>query len=319
MKLNEYYEEGSSLYENVEELTAIDANKRDEINVLVLNVVLKYLTSYLWIKETNIESIKNKVHELLGGSIMLNRGFDNMSTIMWKESSMDSFWLDCLLDLKQSSAVFKEIAFDTSFTETDVFKSLDLWSWSGILTLATYIAWLRKGIKKWEIYFVDQSKTWVERSKNILWKLSWDYQFYWKIWDITHADTYKDLPLESLSYLVSETIWDSTPSFCLDPEDWELTLFNEFDKYFVNIFTNLDPFPKVMSLLTNLSPELYQKIKKGKVWMFPNFLNKLYIPDGDNSKLLLKTWISKKLVNLGDAWMEFDSFEDLSTGQKRWK
>lgn len=315
MKLTEYYSQQSSIQDDIDWLIWIDEKKKEEINILILNIVLKYITLYLDIKETHIELIKDRVHELLA--------IENVDLSMshWEllfKKTTDRFWITCLLDIRQTSAIFKEIALDNNYIIDDGFKWLDLWSWTWILTLAMGISWLRKWAKNGQIYYIDQSVNWINKSTQILQNLWLPYDFSWKIWDILDKKMYIDIPLDSLSYLVSETIWNTTPSFSIDPEDWELIFFSMFDKIMEKEFLKWDPFPSVVSTLTNLSPTLYQKIKNMKTWMFPNFLTKRFVPDDSNSKLLLRTWTSWKLELLKYAWKEFDSFQDLWTGSERW-
>ena len=263
-------------------------------------------------------SIKEKVHSLLE-DLSSQRRLDNLSIILGNETSLDLFWLDCLFDKKQSSAIFKEIAFDWAFDQKEVFKSLDLWSWTWILSLASYIAWKRKKCKKWEIYFVARSKKSVNLSIEILKKLSWDFTFSWLVWDIIHESTYKELPMTELSYLISETIWTLTPPFWLDVDNGELFLNSDVPEFLLEMISYWDPFPYIMSLITKISPDLYQNIKKWKVWMFPNFPRKLFIPNNSQSTIELKTSPSNNPIKLYNVWLEFDHFEDLDLNQYRWK
>ena len=46
MKLEEYFLEWSTLYEDVEEVIGIDDEKREEINILIMNIIIKYIASY---------------------------------------------------------------------------------------------------------------------------------------------------------------------------------------------------------------------------------------------------------------------------------
>ena len=262
IKLSEYYSEKTSLYEDVENLVIINENNRDEINVLVLNIVLKYLTSYLDIQETSIENIKLRVQEILNADLWILSNLSNEENTI---RTIERFLLDCLLDIRQTSAIFKEISFDKSFEETNAFNWLDLWSWSWILTLAMYVSALRNWASEWNIYYVDQSVKWVNKTTEILNWLWWKFNFSGRVSDILDRDTYNDIPLDNLSYLVSETISNTTPSFSIDPEDGELTLFSELDEYMLQIMLQWDPYPSIISTVTGLSPELYQNIKNTKL------------------------------------------------------
>lgn len=230
MKLEEYYNSDSNLYEDIEELISIDKTKVDEINVLVLNAVIKYATSYMFVGETNISTIKSKIHSI-----------------------------------------------------------------------------------------VDQSPKAIWLSKDILSKLSWDYQFKWSVWNILDDSTYKNIPLYDINYIVSETISNTTPPFWIDTDDWELLLYWDYPEGLMEKNMNADPFPYVISKLTELDSDLYQKIKYWKVWMFPNYPNKLYTPDFDKTTIDLKTSWFEKPLNLANIWKEFDKYEDLWLPFQRWE
>ena len=62
------FEKNFTLQEWVNELSSenLDFDKhRDDVNKLIYNTVLQYLTSYLEIKSTSIEQIKNDVKNIM--------------------------------------------------------------------------------------------------------------------------------------------------------------------------------------------------------------------------------------------------------------
>jgi hypothetical protein len=81
----------------------------------------------------------------------------------------------------------------------------------------------------------------------------------------------------------------------------------------------MDPYPLVLGLFIKLFPNLYQKIKKKEIAMFPDFVNWLYKPNQFYSTINLKTWVSQKPLRLDKIWWEFDEYEDLWVSSKRWE
>jgi len=331
MKLEEYYNDSTSLYEDVEELVGIDKESRDQLNILVLNIVLKYITEYLEISERPIDLIKKRVHKIMydrRGLNDINQLAQIAKWVWWWHDPIidimqwlpigDDFWLDCLLDINQTSAIFKEIALEDKF-ESDNFQSLDLGSWTWILSLAAYIAWKRKWEAKWEILFVDQSKEAIDKSAKIFAPLSWNYNFNWLKGDIIDPKLYTQLELSELSFFISETISNTTPPFSIDIWDWELMYGSDLDEKIANFQKFVDPFPIVLSHFIKNYPELYTKIKARKIAMFPNFATKQYKPDVFRSTINLTTWTNNEGLQLHKIWEEFDVYEWLDVVQPRWE
>lgn len=318
MKFEEYYSPSSTLYEDVEEIVSMDNWEYDQINILILNIIIKYIWEYLGRAWREIEIIKQRVYSTLAPDT-LNKGMDNLQSLVWVGLAMwDSFPLDCLCDIKQTAAIFREIALCTKFRDDDFFW-LDMWSWTWILSLAAYISWKRKGLNKGLVVSIDQSGNAVEKWARVLSPLVWWYDFQGRVWDILDINTYKWLDMRKLSFWIGETIAVITPSFSIDTGDGELDFGDERENFFANIQKMVDPFPHLLSLHVREYPWIYEQIKNWDTAMFPNFIKKLYIPDGNDSTLTLTSSSHKWALKLYQVWKDFEQYEWFDVKEKRWR
>ncbi len=319
IQLQDYFSEKTTLYEDIEEIIWLSKEERDKLNMLTLNIIIKFISSYLFIKESNIEWIKRRVNEIIE-SRFYEKWLDHLWVLTGSSfiPTWDHFALDCLLDIRQTSAIFKEVALNEWF-ETDWFQSIDLWAGTWILSIAAYIAWKRKQKNSWEIIVIDQSTEAISKFLRIVQPLNWVYDFKWRVWNILDKDIYNWLNLDELSFWISETISTTTPSFSLDTQDWGVYFENEFAEYMMLLNTFMDPYPLVLGLFTKLFPVLYRRFQTKKTAMFPDFANWLYKPAQYYSTIDLKTWNSKIPLRLDKIWWEFDEYEDLWVSPKRWE
>jgi hypothetical protein len=186
LQLQDYFSEKTTFYEDIEEIIWLNKEERGKLNILTLNIIIKFISSYLFIEESNIEWIKRRVNEIIE-SRFLEKWLDHLWVLTGTSfiPTGDHFALDCLLDIRQTSAIFKEVALNKWFkTDWDWFQSIDLWAGTWILSIAAYIAWKRNQKNTWEIIVIDQSSEAISNFWKIVKPLKWVYNFNWRVWNI---------------------------------------------------------------------------------------------------------------------------------------
>ena len=122
------------------------------------------------------------------------------------------------------------------------------------------------------------------------------------------------LPAPSLSFWVSETISIAVPKFDPTTPGFDLNL-----KLALGRKSELrsDPFVEVLKKTIDADPDFLENVKSGKTAMFPDMVNGLYSPDGNRSKITLRTGLGKPL-ELERLGQEFEAYEDLGSKHRRW-
>ena len=311
---SEYYNHSENLQSNINALSNpdLDVDKdREKINLLVLNFVINYLLEYLKIFWNDIYDIRNQINMLLRNKYSSYCGNDiNMYPT-------DIYPLQNITSTHSTAAIVKEIIFNNKYKNTWNFLSLDLWSWTWILSASSLIWAQRRQIKNiWSIA-IEQSQEAVLNSRQLLNKF-----FPWmcevRNQDLTLERSYKWLNSLDINSIISETISRLTPKLYLN---WNGKIITENPKRSSSTKkqSNADPFVQIMQLLFNNIDNLWNKIEEWEIAFFPNFITWLYEPDYEESRLSLKTY-TKESFKLEDIWNEFSHFEKLIFySDQRWE
>jgi len=331
--MNKFFDPKFTLQEWVNELSSdnLDFNKhRDDVNKVIYNTVLQYLTSYLQIKSTSIEEIKNNVESIMK---KLTEWKNIESNINWMISEKNELWnnhfsIVCLLDIQQTSSIIKEIIFWTyNDINNWVFKSVDLGSGTWILSLWALISAKRNKYKKWELNLYDLSEFSIDNSKRVLEEIDKDFRIKWNHWNIFKKDLSK---LWVQNMWISETISDITPSFWYDIDDNEIIKYSDdsiipFDIPWINMWNYIitqeliDPYPELFQKSMEEIPNFIEDIKSWKSFMFPDFVNKQYFPDKEDSTMEFKTYSEWWKLSLWETGEEFKNFPKIYNKDSRWK
>lgn len=314
-KLNEYYK-NSPIEEDFEKLCDPSLSfhsDRIKVNELILNLIIKYTADYLDIKSNCAQNIRSKIAWLvnLGNALKAEKAKSDLGD--------DNFSLNCLVDLRQTTAIFKEIAFTERFEAKDGFMGLDIGSGTGVLMAAMAIAAKRKGVKDIFCIGIERVKRAVIQSHSPLRRLIGDENYA-----VIHGNALENNLFKLLfengrpNFWVSETIGRNTPpidlsrgDFGLDPR--EIMVRDKYER-------NGDPFVEVLGKSMNEIEDFSDSIIKGQIAMFPDIFNGTYQPNREESILFLRTGINPDCpVKLEDTGEEFQDYEDFSIPQKRWK
>lgn len=298
---------------------------REQVNDLVMNVVIKYLAKYLNVRSRTIKGVRGQLKALIDESREDNKTHNPMLTGQYVENiygyrpGVDYFPLSCHGDIRKTAALFKEIAFSDAFLQGNPkrYTGLDLGSGTGILTLAALMMGRRLGIENVLCIGIEQRGLSVSRSRQALKKLSC------KEVNIVQTDLMKEGLLERLmrspTAWVSETILGhtehSTPRLDLEREDLGLT---DIERRKQLNQRKSDPFVLLLQKTIELMPEFAEKVRAGKIVMFPDVFNGLYRPNKHNSTLRLRTGTDEPL-KLHEIGKEFEEYEELGLGVERWR
>ncbi len=321
MKSLENYLTNQSLEKDVDVLCdpQLDFEKhRGQVNDLVMNTVIKYIALYMNVPP-DISEIKKalekefkEIRRIRGNgaySLMTHKNPD----IKGRHASVHAFPFECLVDIRSTGAVFKEIAGNDGFSTDGAFRGLDFGTGTAILALAIAIAAKRKEISDILVVGVDVRELAVINARQALEKILGDEV------KIIEGDLMKRGVLKKVlkkyppTYWVSETISDNTPPLILN-------LFNlgVIDKYHSEIERVNDPLVGLLSGTVQHDPEFFNKVLRREIAMFPDPVHNLYRPNKLKSTLTLKTGSGKPLL-LDRVGEEFEDYEDLEVNQKRWK
>lgn len=285
---------------------------REDVNHLTLNFVIKYLAAYLEVVQGDVRGMRQKIRWL----IELRQEVDAKDLSAVRE---ENFALHCLADVRQSAAIFKEVAFNDHFEARDGFIGLDIGSGTGILMMAMAIAARRKGIDQILCVGIERVKKVERQSKEVMGQIVDPQQIAVLNENAMRPDLLRNMFDGSVpNYWVSETISRSTPAIDLDKPDFGLSTF---DITFRNKHEiNGDPFVEVLDKSLAELPAFTKKVHQGKVAMFPDIFNGFYRPDKDHSRLTLKTGEDpQKPLKLEDVDEEFMNYEDFDLEYRRWK
>ncbi|MCK5611700.1 hypothetical protein KAR91_58065 [Candidatus Pacearchaeota archaeon] len=316
MKNLEAYYTNSPMEEDFEKLCdprlSFDVD-REEVNELILNLVIKYTAEYLSVKGDSIQVIRRKIAYLvnLGNAIKLEKAKSELGD--------DNFSMNCLSDIRQTSAVFKEIAFSDRFKAREGFIGLDIGCGTGILMPAMAIAAKRKGIGDVFCTGIERVERAVAQSRNPLTRLLGDENYA-----VIQGDALGDSLFKMLfearrpDFWVSETIGRNTPPIDLSRSDFGLDPNEIMARY--KYERNGDPFVEVLGKSMNEIDDFPEGVIRGRMGMFPDIFNGFYQPNRENSFLFLETGVdSQNPLRLEEVGIEFEEYEDFGISQKRWE
>jgi hypothetical protein len=129
---------------------------------------------------------------------------------------------------------------------------------------------------------------------------------------------------------LSETISDMTPSFWYDLDDMEIIKYSDdsiipFDMPWINMWDSIitqeliDPYPDLFEKSMKEIPNFIENIKSWNSFMFPDYLNKKYIPDWEDSTIKLKTYSEWWKLSLWETRDEFINFPKIYNKDSRWQ
>lgn len=331
-KLTEYYDPSTTLSNNRDQLSdpALDFEKhRDEVNELVLNFVIKYLTEYLGITERNdVRKIEGEVRQIVcANDITPEHSLAEMMGMFAAKTKEllsgnfqdDLYPVECVIDLRSTAAIVKEIIFNDRFSSEEPFLSLDLGSGTGILLAASLIAARRKKIQEISGLGFELQEQAIIKSSKLLTSLFEKEQVNIERKDICDPMTYIDIYGFPIRSWISETISMGTPRIKKVGDDWQVEFRNEREAFFSQMEQGLDPFVKVFGASVSIIKDFENKVKNGQIAMFPDLINGLYRPDTDQSTLQFRTGLKGNFA-LPRAGEEFENFENFTIGQRgtRW-
>ena len=321
MKPLEEYFNDRSLRSDTESLSDPKLNfetHRTEVNDIIINLVIKYLASYLKVAHTDILTMRRKIHCML----TQKQSSDSDPLILAQYGTdiagegSDNFPVRCLADIQQTAAIFKEIAFNESFDANGRFVGIDWGSGTGILTLAMAISARRQEIDERLSIGVDVRELAANNSRRVLKEALGNGEAKILCKDILKSRILQDLlKKHPLHFWVSETISRATPPIDLERRDFGLTtreiMYRDYHE------ASDDPFPEFLDKTMNVLPDFLDRVRVGETAMFPDIANQLYYPHRGWSLLTLNTGL-KKPLRLTDIGREFEGYEDLGGNCKRW-
>jgi len=282
---------------------------RKEVNDLIINLVVKYALEYLEIEHKTISKTRHQIKKIIRKNINTDA-----QTYNTDHAKSDLYPLNCLLDIRKTAAIVKEIIFNKSKNDNDTKLCLDLGSGTGILLLASIISELRKKAKKIIAVGIDHNKPATEQSQKTLNKLFHEReQVSIKIvrGSLINLFNIKELEenKENLSTWVSETINPETPLFDTNNDNIEID-FHGLNK--IQEYIDIDPFPLCIANTLDEFPDFYKKVKNQEIFMFPDCITGKYKPhDTKGESLLLETSRLNIELPLKYTSAEFLNYEEL--------
>lgn len=303
---------------------SLDANRhREKVNSLVMSLVIQYLGEYLKVLSRDPREIGRATREkketmrtrMSGGNFTKKLLTGSLAGDVDAGRTNDDFpGLDCLMDTASTAALFKEIAFNGRFEKRGQFIGADFGSGTGILTLATAIAGRRSGAQAPFTMGLDREAESVRRSTEVLSRLLGPKEVMMSTADICSPNLirtlFHGLPL---SFLVSETVSDETPSMHIVGGNLEHSRQpdNLLTAGMRLLNTALEPYFEVLDATMKERPGFLQDLRKGTTAMFPDFVNGDFVPDGrKGATLKLRTSPSPEVpMRLPNVGAEFYSYE----------
>ena len=320
IKLNEYFT-GDPMQEDFERLCNPELDfetDREKVNVLALNLIIKYLAAYLEVAHTDISAIRSKVNRIIDKK-NLPELYDPLILEQYgpylEGAESDYFPVKCLADVRRTAAIFKEIAFNDRFKANGHFVGMDFGSGTGILTLAMAISAKRRQIEELLCIGVELRELAANNSRRVLREMLEEDEI-----SIIHKHILISRILPKLlkkyipQFWVSETISKTTPPIDLEQRDFGFTTKEIMyrDKYEACD----DPFPEFLGQTMNALPGFLDDVRGGKIAMFPNIANRSYYPHREQSALNLRTGL-KQPLRLKNIGREFKDYEDLGEDRRR--
>ena len=290
---------------------------REAVNRLVLNFLVKYLAAYLEIpSQPTPRKLAEEIRLVTEFTVLGALGeYEEMGDVRANSSMGDNYAVRCLYDLRQTAAIFKEIVFSDRFEKRESFFGLDLGSGTGILTMAMVLAARRKGIRNIHCVGIERSSVAVELAAKVAERLGLAKEIKFVCDDMLKPNLIKKFVQSNpLSYWVSETISIAVPKFDPFAPGFDLNLKSPRGR---KSELRSDPFVEVLKKTIDANPDFLENVKSGKTAMFPDMVSGLYMPDGNRSKITLKTGLGKPL-ELERLGQEFESYEDLGSKHRRW-
>jgi|GEM_PF-1540421 len=327
----DYYRPDVPIASDVDELAdpGLDQNRdRGQVNDLVMNLVLKYIAGSLDISPSDPREIKAVAESSIG-----NTPEDVMRILMTSFApelagaglgTLDKLGIQSLSDLRATAAIFKEIAFNDRFEDTQDFVGVDLGAGTGILTLAGIVAARRKRIARAVVIGMDNVQKNLQMANRVLSSaLRRTDEFQMVPIDITNprvwVELFGGLPLSSW---ISETIAFTTPKIDVTDNDARIVVSGTRNRVAAAAglvqTQQFDPFPQAFINTVRYRTGFLGDVRQGRTAMFPNIVNGDYRPDHDNSTIRLRTSNDSAQVRLDHVGDEFADYEALGD-DKRWQ
>ena len=272
---------------------------REQVNDLVINLVIKYLCKYLQLSDDDFQRLQEDVRLAIANSpedivILMTSiliGYENGETIPLLSEKMA---LQCLVAIRETAAIFKEIAFNDQFSVQDNFIGVDYGSGTGILMVASLIAARRQRIRNVGIYGFDLQEDAVRNSNRVLGSIDGD-AMRTRVVDVTNLEIHHIFDNLPLAHWVSETFGCNTSRLFVDGNR---ICLDGGRKAVAHATINLssDPFEVVACGTAMVRPSFVSDVKACRTAMFPDLINGLYRPDFENSVLGLRTAITRQLL-----------------------
>lgn len=292
---------------------------RDDVNTLVMNFVVKFLSAYLD-KEVEIVKDTSAQIEAIMRAIKVPDSKEDIAArhmrVMNREFvNNGAFPINCVLDLHATAAIVKEILFGGGFDTQGTFCGVDFGSGTGILTLAACIAAQRAQVQKILMFGIEGHQQTVVHSQRALeyGMKGIEVPMMWGIrkLDIRHPNIMNIFDGYPLSYWISETISTATPPLIIEENTVQIPKTEEV-MYRVAIDESGDPFPIVFTNAAKARPRLLQDIRDGKTAMFPDIVNGRYQPAMDMEPTIqLRTGRRREPIRLTDIGEEFENYQTL--------
>lgn len=306
---------------------------REQVNQLVLNFVIKYVAEYLRAKHDDESDIRAKVEARLAvttddtKSLLLQMIGGIIDESIPGSHQSDLFPLQCATDLRSTAAIVKEIIFNKGFQLYPEygFTSIDLGSGTGILAMASIVAGMRKRARSITTVALDLSEKAITESKRVMEGVIGRLRYKGEVnlviesVDITRRGLMRVFEGMPLSFWISETIDQETPAIKATGDGVRLTSTNRMHlgMHALGAARQIDPYQMVLDRTLKDRRCFYDDVRVGRTAMFPDVINGLFLPDGQESTLLLSTSGIDRRLALPEAGTEFADYEDLGV-EKRW-
>lgn len=300
---------------------------REEANKLVLNLVVKYLASYLGVACTDYEQMhagikarlvqvraqRGSLKDVVLAGLMAGLGVEGRGFEVG-----DSMSVECLSDVPASAAIVKELIFNQEFRRTFDFLSADIGSGTGILLLATVIAARRAGISRITGIGFEREMEAVSKGNRVLRTLlRRNEEATIQHVDVTSPGLFAVFDGFPLNFWVSETFSCVTPRLEVRRDHVEL-VGDEMARAAARAQAILDPFHIVAMATAQERPHFIRDVREGTTAMFPNIVNGQFVPDAiQGARIQLKTGVQKSHVPLYETGREFWPYGELEPGMSR--
>lgn len=320
-----YYDRDLSLKETVKSLADPQLcfeRDRETVNELVMNLVIKFSAKYLGIQDNEPRMIKEAANIINATDfndilLSLQQGINNVNNGSFIYQR-DTLAQECLLDIRSTAAIVKEIIFNDQFQKTNSFMGVDFGAGSGILMLASLLAAMRQEIQRRFVFGIELQREAVAKAQKVLESIFDSSEFTIGVADITNLETMMSLANFNLSHWVSETIaWDC-PEIIISDSIVQIQTDVQ-GLVGVQINKTWDPFPIIVKNACATNPNFPEDVQNGQTAMFPDIMNGLYQPNPNNPQIILRTGPNNNPIKLDQVGDEFANFEDFEVATKRWR